>query len=67
MECFGTTGFDNNSRLITLTAIIISGLHCPCVTWQGIGYKLPENDTIMSQNIHKCDNLLSNSEFVGHT
>jgi len=28
MECFGTTGFDNNSRLITLSAIIISGLHC---------------------------------------
>ena len=28
MECFGTTDFDNNSRLITLYAIIISGLHC---------------------------------------
>jgi hypothetical protein len=28
MECFGTTGFDNNSRLITLSAIITSGLHC---------------------------------------
>ena len=28
MECFGTTDFDNNSRLITLSAIIISGLHC---------------------------------------
>jgi hypothetical protein len=27
MECFGTTDFDNNSRLITLSAIIISGLH----------------------------------------
>jgi hypothetical protein len=24
----GTTDFDNNSRLITLSAIIISGLHC---------------------------------------
>ena len=28
MECFGTTDFENNSRLITLSAIIISGLHC---------------------------------------
>jgi hypothetical protein len=28
MECFGTTDFDNNSRLITLSAIIISGLYC---------------------------------------
>jgi len=30
MECFGTTDFDNNSRLITLSEIIISGLHCIC-------------------------------------
>jgi len=30
MECFGTADFDNNSRLITLSAIIISGLHCIC-------------------------------------
>jgi hypothetical protein len=28
MECFETTDFDNNSRLIALSAIIISGLHC---------------------------------------
>jgi hypothetical protein len=28
MECFGTNDFDDNSRLITLSAIIISGLHC---------------------------------------
>ena len=28
MERFGTTDFDNNSRLITLSAILISGLHC---------------------------------------
>ena len=28
MECFGTTDFDNNGRLITLSVIIISGLHC---------------------------------------
>jgi len=28
MECFGTNDFDNNSLLITLSAIIISGLHC---------------------------------------
>jgi len=28
MECFGTTDFDNNGQLITLSAIIISGLHC---------------------------------------
>jgi hypothetical protein len=28
VECFGTTDFDNNIRLITLSAIIISGLHC---------------------------------------
>jgi hypothetical protein len=28
MECFGTTDFDNNSRLKALSAIIISGLHC---------------------------------------
>jgi hypothetical protein len=32
MECFGTTDFDNNSRLITLSAIIISSLHCISVT-----------------------------------
>jgi hypothetical protein len=31
MECFGTTDFDNNSRLITLSAIIISGLHCSSI------------------------------------
>jgi hypothetical protein len=30
MECFGATDFDNNSWLITLSAIIISGLHCTC-------------------------------------
>ena len=30
MECFGTTDFDNSSRLITLSAIIISSLHCIC-------------------------------------
>ena len=28
MECFGTTDFDNNSQLTTLSVIIISGLHC---------------------------------------
>jgi uncharacterized membrane protein len=28
MECFGNTDFGNKSRLITLSAIIISGLHC---------------------------------------
>jgi hypothetical protein len=28
MECFGTTDFDNSSWLITLSAIIISVLHC---------------------------------------
>ena len=28
MEYFGTTDFENNSRLITLSVIIISGLHC---------------------------------------
>jgi hypothetical protein len=28
MEYFGTTDFGNNSRLITLSAIIIRGLHC---------------------------------------
>jgi hypothetical protein len=28
MECFGTIDFDNNSRLITLSVIIISSLHC---------------------------------------
>jgi hypothetical protein len=27
MESFGTTDFDNNSQLITLSAIIISSLH----------------------------------------
>jgi predicted membrane metal-binding protein len=27
MECLGTTDFDDNSRLITISAIIISGLH----------------------------------------
>jgi hypothetical protein len=32
MECFGTIDFDNNNRLITLSAIIISGLHC---MWSG--------------------------------
>jgi len=28
MECFGTNDFDNNGRLLTLSATIISGLHC---------------------------------------
>jgi len=28
MECFEATDFDNSSRLITLSAIIMSGLHC---------------------------------------
>jgi hypothetical protein len=27
MECFGTIDFGNNSRFITLSAIVISGLH----------------------------------------
>jgi len=43
MECFGTTDFDNNSRLITLSEIIISGLHCINVwyvtTWQFVDIK----------------------------
>ena len=33
MECFGTTDFDNNSQLITLSVIIISGLHCTLFTY----------------------------------
>ena len=37
MECFGTTDFDNNSRLITLSAIIISGLHCIKMDLQEVG------------------------------
>jgi hypothetical protein len=28
MQYFETTDFDNNSRLVILSAIIISGLHC---------------------------------------
>jgi len=44
MECFGTTDFDNNSRLITLSAIIISGLHCTCL------YSLREQKTNHSTN-----------------
>jgi hypothetical protein len=28
MECFGTTDFDNNSQLITLSETVISDLHC---------------------------------------
>jgi hypothetical protein len=41
MECFGTTDFDNNSRLITLPAIIISGLYCTMNTpkFSGEGVK----------------------------
>jgi hypothetical protein len=39
MECFGTTDFDNNSRLITLYAIIISGLHCITKITPGICYR----------------------------
>jgi hypothetical protein len=35
MECFGTTDFDNNSRLITLTAIKISGRNCICYQHNG--------------------------------
>ena len=38
MECFGTTDFDNNSRLITLSAIIISGLHCIIFCWHLITF-----------------------------
>jgi len=36
MECFGTTDFDNNSRLITLSAIIISGLHCIIISSKSV-------------------------------
>jgi hypothetical protein len=32
MECFGATDIDNNSRLITLSAIIISGHHCSSIS-----------------------------------
>jgi hypothetical protein len=39
MECFGTTDFDNNNRMITLSTIIISGLHCICIC---LLYKSPE-------------------------
>ena len=38
MECFGTTDFDNNSRLITLSAIIISGHHCTYRYGAGVGW-----------------------------
>jgi hypothetical protein len=38
MECFGTTDFDNNSRLITLSAIIIRGLHCIKTNLQEVEY-----------------------------
>jgi hypothetical protein len=37
MECFGTTDFDNNSPLITLSAIIISGLQCIRMDLQEVG------------------------------
>ena len=44
MECFGTTDFDNNSRLITLSTIIISGLHCIWI-WKQQGWEVdPEID-----------------------
>jgi hypothetical protein len=47
MECFGTTDFDNNSRLITLSAIIISGLHC--VSYLGF-YRVVYNEPVLLNN-----------------
>jgi hypothetical protein len=44
MECFGTTDFDNNSRLITLSAIIISGLHC---IWRKCTYYNGKAETLV--------------------
>jgi hypothetical protein len=41
MECFGTTDFDNNSRLITLSVIIISGLHCTTDSHESYGRNVP--------------------------
>jgi hypothetical protein len=46
MECFGTTDFDNNSWLITLSAIIISGLHC---------IKIPEHTKLTDRTPPCCD------------
>jgi len=51
MACFGTTDFDNSSQLITLSAIIMSGLHCTNIPvylkWKGTAhiYKMSARGT----------------------
>jgi hypothetical protein len=52
MECFGTTDFDNNSRLITLSAIIISGLHRIYLTAIGVTPGGSRTSHIYTQTVH---------------
>ena len=60
MECFGTTDFDKNSRLITLSAIIISGLHCILIIFnisnidKEVNKEIPEDDLIEDRNMLEC-------------
>jgi hypothetical protein len=58
MECFGTTDFDNNSRLITLSAIIISGLHCIYI------YTKPDDGPFGSKHVVSCEQKLFDYQFV---
>ena len=60
MECFGTTDFDNNSRLITLSAIIISGLHCTLKRICALSWTITKNHCVMhgQQNVKKTHSLI---------
>jgi hypothetical protein len=62
MECSGITDFDNNSRLITLSAIIISGLHCITDQTEQINAFSHLSCSISQQN--EKDTALKVSEFL---
>ena len=57
MECFGTTDFDNNSRLITLSAIIISGLHCTSTKAYHLSPKVNEHWKTNTGRVYTCEEV----------
>jgi hypothetical protein len=52
MECFETTYFDNNNRLITLTAILKSGLHCKWLRYLDRENVNQQNKAINGLGVH---------------
>jgi len=52
-------------KILNVNCITKSCIWNTCVSWQGIDYKLPEDETIVSKQ--ECDNLWNNCAFVGHS